>query len=187
VPRDMLSGACTAAIRTSRATAVSVRCSGWERPGLPWRSRELERDGMRQGPSSFFFKNSGSSRIWWQMFVTLCKGEMTHDAVEWCQGTSAGGGCSTRVWTRWQRQRDGSAAGGHPRFWGRYLSRHPRPTPAPTACRKRTRAGPHEAPMRDLAKPGPARRPGAFARGLARGDSSRDRASGEAEWWVAGC
>ena len=49
----------------------------------------------------------------------------------------------------------------------------------------------HETPMRDLAKPGPARRPGrsrrvsrekagAFSQGLARGDGSRDRASGEA-------
>ena len=36
------------------------------------------------------------------------------------------------------------------------------PSPAPTSCRKRTGAGLHEHPMRDLAKPGPVRRPGVF-------------------------
>jgi hypothetical protein len=32
-------------------------------------------------------KKTGSSRIWLQRCVTPCKGEMTRDAVEWCQGT----------------------------------------------------------------------------------------------------
>jgi hypothetical protein len=115
------------------------------------------------GSRSASVQKTGSSRIWLQRCVTPCKGEMTRDAVEWCQGTSAGGGCFTRAWTRRQRQRDGSAAGGHPRFWGDTYPAILVPAPASTACRKRTGAGPHEAPMRDLAKPGPARRPGAFA------------------------
>jgi hypothetical protein len=61
-------------------------------------------------------------------------------------------------------------------FFGRYLSRHPRPEPSSDAYRKRTGAGLHERPMRDLAKLGPARRPG-FLQRLVRGDGSRDRAS----------
>ena len=43
------------------------------------------------------------------------------------------------------------------------------PSLAPTSCRKRTGAGLHEHPMRDLAKPGSARRPGAFPQKFARG------------------
>src|SRR5215213_5845907 len=109
--------------------------------------------------------------------VTLSQGEMTRDAVEWCQGTAVGGGCSTRAWTRRERQRDGSAAGGHENFWGDTYPAILVPSPAPTSCRKRTGAGLHEHPMRDLAKPGPARRPGAFPKRFARGDGSRDRAS----------
>src|SRR5829696_8439302 len=50
--------------------------------------------------------------------VTLSRGGMTRDAVEWCQGTAVGGGCSTRAWMRRERQRDGSAAGGHENFFG---------------------------------------------------------------------
>src|SRR5215218_156121 len=117
--------------------------------------------------------------------VTLSRGEMTRDAVEWCQGTAVGGGCSTRAWTRRERQRDGSAAGGHENFLGDTYPAILVPSPAPTSCRKRTGAGLHEHPMRDLAKPGPARRPGAFPKRFARGDGSRDRASDEAA--MVGC
>jgi hypothetical protein len=46
-------------------------------------------------------------------------------------------------------------------------------------------AGLHEHPMRDLAKPGSARRPGACPQRFARGDGSRDRASDEAG--MVGC
>jgi hypothetical protein len=80
----------------------------------------------------------------------------------------------------WKRGRGPSA------FLGRYLSRHPRPTPAPMACRKRTGAGPHEAPMRDLAKHGPGESPersrGVSREGTVRGIAHRVKP----EWWVAG-
>src|SRR5215217_609677 len=76
--------------------------------------------------------------------VTLSRGEMTRDAVEWCQGTAVGGGCSTRAWTRRERQRDGSAAGGHENFLGDTYPAILVPSPAPTSCRKRTGAGLHE-------------------------------------------
>src|SRR5215217_1795937 len=66
--------------------------------------------------------------------VTLSRGEMTRDAVEWCQGTAVGGGCSTRAWTRRERQRDGSAAGGHENFWGDTYPAILVPSPAPTSC-----------------------------------------------------
>jgi hypothetical protein len=116
--------------------------------------------------------------------ITL-SGGITRDVVEGCPGTAAGGGCSTCVWTRRERQRNGSAAGGHPRFLGDTYPAIFVPSPTPTSCRKRTGAGLHEHPMRDLAKPGPARRPGAFPRRLARGYGSRDRASDEAG--MVGC
>ena len=60
------------------------------------------------------------------------------------------------------------------------------PTPAPTACRKRTGAGSHEAPMRDLVKPGPRESPersrGVSREGTVRGIAHRVKP----EWWVAG-
>ena len=56
--------------------------------------------------------------------------------------------------------------------------------PAPTACRKRTGAEPHKAPMRDLAKPGPAR--GLGVRGVSREGTVREIAHRvKPEWWVA--
>ena len=128
----------------------------------------------------------GSSRIWLQTAVALSKGEMTRDAVEGCQGTAAGGGCSTRVWTRRERQREGSAAGGHPHFWGDTYPAILVPSPAPTSCRKRTRAGLHEHPIRDLAKPGPPRKLGAFPRRGARGGRGIAHRV-KPEWWAAGC
>src|SRR5829696_6528630 len=70
-------------------------------------------------------------------------------------------------------------------FWGDPYPAILVPSPAPTSCRKRTGAGLHEHPMRDPAKPGPARRPGAFPKRFARGDGSRDRASDEAG--MVGC
>ena len=106
--------------------------------------------------------------------------------MEWCQGTSGGGGCSTRVWMRRERWRDGHAAGGHPRFLGNTYPAILVPSPAPTSCRKHTGAGLHEHPMRDLAKPGPARRPGRSRRvsreGMVRGIAHRVKP----EWRVAG-
>jgi hypothetical protein len=59
------------------------------------------------------------------------------------------------------------------------------PTPAPTACRKRTGSGPHEAPMRDLAKPGPARRPGTLRRVSREGTVRQIAHRVKPEWWVA--
>jgi hypothetical protein len=60
------------------------------------------------------------------------------------------------------------------------------PTPAPTACRKRTGAGPHEAPMRDLVKHEPRESPkrsrGVSREGTVRGIAHRVKP----EWWVAG-
>jgi hypothetical protein len=94
---------------------------------------------------------------------------MTSDAVEWCQGTAAGGGCSTRVWTRRERQRDGSAAGGHPRFLKDTYPAILVPSPAPTSCRKRTGAGLREHPMRDPAKLGPREGRGRSRRGSREG------------------
>jgi hypothetical protein len=108
------------------------------------------------------------------------RGGMTRDAVEWCQGTSAGGGCSTRVWTRRQRQRDGSAAGGHPRFLGdtypAILVPHPGADNLPQAHQSRTPRSPDARSCEAWAR----EKPGAFAGCLARGVGSRDRASGEA-------
>ena len=130
-------------------------------------------------------KQFGSSRIRLQRCVMPCKGEMTRDAVEGCQGASAGGGCPTRAWTRRERQREGSAAGGHPHFWGDTYPAILVPSLAPTSCRKRTGAGLHEHPMRDLAKPGPARRPGAFPQKVRARGRFADRASGEAG--MVGC
>jgi len=62
----------------------------------------------------------------------------------------------------------------------------PSSSPArPTSCRKRTGAGLHEHLMRDLVKPGPARKPGDVLQRYTREDDSRDRASGEAG--MVGC
>jgi hypothetical protein len=55
----------------------------------------------------------------------------------------------------------------------------------PTSYRKRAGAGLHERPMRELAKAGPAKRPGAFPQRFARGDGSPDHASDEAG--MVGC
>ena len=117
--------------------------------------------------------------------VTLSKGEMTRDAVKWCQGTAAGRGRPTRAWMRRERQGDGSAAGGHVNFfWDTYPAILV-PSLAATSCRKHTGAGLHEHPMRDLAKLEPREKAGAFPQEFSRGDGSRDRASGEAG--MVGC
>ena len=108
------------------------------------------------------------------------QGRDDRDAVEGCQGTPAGGGCSTRAWTRRQRQRDGSTAGGHPRFLGRYLSRHPRPHPGAEVLPQARWTQPPRTPDARSRKLSDRERAGAFPPGLARGDGSRDRASGEA-------
>src|SRR5829696_108715 len=60
------------------------------------------------------------------------------------------------------------------------------PCPAPTSCRKLTGAGLHEHPMRDPAKPGPARRPGRSRRGSREGTVRGIAHRMKPEWWAAG-
>jgi hypothetical protein len=97
------------------------------------------------------------------------------------------GGCSTRVWMRRERWRDGRAAGGHPRFFRDTYPAILDPSPAPTSCRKRTGAGLDEHPMRDLVKPGLARRPGAVPAGSrGKGRIRKIAHRVKPEWRVAG-
>ena len=115
-----------------------------------------------------------------------CKGEMTRDAVEWCQARRQAG-VAPHVCGRVGNGRGMEARQGAVRvFWGDTYPAILVPTPAPTACRKRTGAGPHKAPMRDLAKPGPAKGQ-ERSRRVSREGTVREIAHREKpEWWVAG-
>ena len=137
----------------------------------PWRAA---------GDPHPFQKKIGSSRIWLQLFVMPCKGEMNRDAVEWCQARRQAG-VAPHVCVRVGNGRGMEARQGAIRVcWEIPIPPSSSPPRRRRPCRKRTGAGPHEAPMRDLAKPGPAKGQERFVRGLARGDGSGDCASGEA-------
>jgi hypothetical protein len=131
----------------------------------------------------------GSSRIGLQTARNALQGRddpgMSRDVVEWCQDTTVGGGRSTHVWMRRERQRDGSAAGGHENFLE--IPIPPSTSPArPTCCRKRTGAGLHEHLMRDLAKPGPRQGRGVPRRGSREGTVRRIAHRVKPEWWAVG-
>jgi hypothetical protein len=100
-------------------------------------------------------------------------------------GTSAGRGCSTRVWTRRERQRREARQGAIRIFWEIPIP----PSSSPARRRLPAASAPEPAftntrcaSWRSL---GPRETLGVFRRMCARGESSRDRASGEAG--MVGC
>jgi hypothetical protein len=130
--------------------------------------------------ASDFPSKSGSSRIWLQRCVMPCKGRDDPRCSGMVSGHTGRRGLlhacvdASATAEGWKRGRGPSA------FFGRYLSRHPRPHPR---CRRPAASAPEPDPTKPrcaiLRSMGP-RKPGAFAQGLTRGDGSRDRASGEA-------
>jgi hypothetical protein len=112
------------------------------------------------------------------------RGELTTRNTVSC--TSAIAGRTKLPWGRRERQPDGSAAGGHGKFFEATPHAHPPSSAGATPAEKRTGTSLHEHLMRDLVKSRSARRPARFRCVRARGTVHGIAHQVKPGWWVAG-